>query len=71
MKKIFTREERNELLDHVVAIAILTHQSGIEVAIELGLPDVLVSQLRSRAVRASQIAECTCPECTGEGCDIE
>lgn len=71
MKKIFTREERNELLDHVVAIAILTHQSGIEVAVELGLPDELVSQLRSKAVRGQQIAECTCTECTAEGCDVE
>ena len=67
MKKIFTREERNEILDHVVALANLVHESGIKVALDLGLPDSLVSQLRDRAIRASQISECDCPECNPEG----
>lgn len=69
MKKVLTKEEIDELLDHVVAIANLIHRSGVEVAIDIGLSDTLVSQLRDRVIRASQIAECTRPECTSEGCD--
>ena len=63
MKKVYTPEERNEILDHVVAIANLVHESGIKIAIDLGLPDSLVSQLRDRAVRASQITDCECSDC--------
>jgi len=56
-------EEVSDLLDHVVYIARLTHESDTKTAIKLGLPDEIISHLRGRAIRAPQVEECDCPDC--------
>jgi len=65
VRKVFSNEEVEELLDNVVAIAILTYESGIRVALNLRLSEDIIMKLRQRTNRATMISECTCPDCTG------
>ena len=63
MRKIFTLWDTEELLDHVVGVAMMTHESGIETAIKLELPEDVIMALRMRTNRAASITPCDCPEC--------
>ena len=63
MRKRYSIKEISDLLDHVVSIANLTHESDIETAIKLKLPDAIISHLRARAIRAIHIEYCNCPDC--------
>lgn len=63
MRKIFTLWDIEELLDHVIGVAMMTHESGIETAIKLELPEDIIMVLRIRANRAANTTPCNCPEC--------
>lgn len=63
MKKRYSMAEVSDLLDHVVNIARLTHESDIQIASKLELPDEIMSHLRARVIRAPQIEECDCLDC--------
>ena len=67
MKKIFTAEEKCELLDHVTAIAELVHESNVKVAKDMKLPDVFMSYMNSKILSAPEDLKCNCPECNPEG----
>jgi len=55
--------EQNELIDHIVQIAMLLHVSGIQVAEKLEMPNEIMWLLRERSLRAAMASPCPCPEC--------
>lgn len=63
MRKRYSMGEVSDLLDHIVSIARLTHESDVQIATKLELPDEIISHLRARAIRAPQTEECDCPDC--------
>ena len=70
MKKIFTAEEKRELLTHVTAIAELVHESNVKVAKNVKLPDAFISYMNSKILSAPEDLKCSCPKCNPEGDEI-
>lgn len=67
MKKIFTAEEKDELLNRVNEIAGLVHESGLKVAKNMNLPDEFIVYMKSTTLSTAEDLKCTCPKCNPEG----
>lgn len=68
--KLFSRnlndapvKEQNELIDHIIGIAMALHISAMQVAEKLEMPDEIIWMLRNRSPRAAMTNPCQCPEC--------
>lgn len=63
MRIIYTNDEKQKLLDLIIDVAMIVHESGIQVAVKLGVPSDIVWDLRQRSPRAAMISPCPCEEC--------
>jgi len=63
MRQEYTNEEKERLLDLIVAIAMEIHESGMTVAGKLGVPSYIMWDLRQRSLRAAMESSCECKDC--------
>ncbi len=63
MRQIYTNPDKEKLLDLIVEVAMLTHESGIQVAEKLDVPRDIIFDLRQRAFRVAMVSPCKCEDC--------